>query len=238
MSPTRRTCAIVSCKARRSRTKSARHSGLLRGRRARAGAPGAAHHPDDPLARARACSAPSSRGRWRSKNTAACRSIFRCSIASAIAGMICAPISSPRWTVRSASTSSRTASRTGARNASPPTCGRIACPGPRTRTERSTSGSDVPRDGGQVPVHRPAARAALFAVEAAAQRSHGRQRRPQPDAARALRHQDRPQRPQQQQVRVRPGEVDPVPDHAAARPRADPPGLLPTGGADRRGVVR
>ena len=63
-------------------------------RRARTDASGAAHHPDDPLARACAVPHQVRHGRSRNRNIVACRSTFRCSIASATAGMACAPISS------------------------------------------------------------------------------------------------------------------------------------------------
>ena len=92
---------------------------------------------------------------------------------------------------------------------------------------------NIPRNGRSLSADRAAARTALLDIEAAAQRSRGRRRRPQSHAARPVRQQDRPQPAQQRQVRFRPGEVDPLSDHAAAGPRSHPPRFLPAGSADR-----
>ena len=66
----------------------------------------------------------------------------------------------------------------------------------------------------------------------------GRKRSPQPRAVVGLRHQDRPQRARRVAIRVWPGQVAAVSDHAAAGPRPGAPGLLPAGGSHRRGAVR
>ena len=97
---------------------------------------------------------------------------------------------------------------------------------------------DLPRDGGEVSADRAAARAALFAVEAAAQRSRGRARPSQPRAAVGLWHQDRAQCTRRIAIRVRAGQVVAVPDHPATGSRSGAPGLPPAGGSHRRRAVR
>ena len=108
---------------------------------------------------------------------------------------------------------------------------------PRGRHPRR-KGRNLSRNGREVSADRAAARAALLALEAAAQRPCSRTRPSQPGVAVGLWHQDRAQCTRRIAVRVRAGQVVAVPDHPATGSRSGAPGLPPAGSSHRRRVVR